>query len=126
MGGHKRAMSKRSFFLASSPCVLLSLSLLFVYLFSLASSVSLADAAGEVVEPVSQPGMEEDDDKGPDADSSNSGGIVSRVKRSRDTQQLCGYRLLDALRNVCDRNFVGFTRRSDPSFLGTFPNNGER
>jgi len=39
------------------------------------------------------------------------------VKRSRDVQQLCGYRLLDALRSVCDRNFVGFARRSDPTLF---------
>ncbi|CAL8119912.1 unnamed protein product [Orchesella dallaii] len=41
-----------------------------------------------------------------------------RAKRSRTgEQQLCGYRLLDALRSVCDRNFVGFTRRSDPTLF---------
>jgi hypothetical protein len=43
--------------------------------------------------------------------------LPGRVKRSRDVQQLCGYRLLDALRSVCDRNFVGFARRSDPSLF---------
>ncbi|ODM96709.1 Bombyxin C-1 [Orchesella cincta] len=51
-----------------------------------------------------------------------------RAKRSRaGEQQLCGYRLLDALRSVCDRNFVGFTRRSDPSLFlqGGGPNEGQ-
>lgn len=34
--------------------------------------------------------------------------------------QLCGYRLLEAVRGLCRGNYVGYNRRSDPDMRGKF------
>lgn len=33
--------------------------------------------------------------------------------------QLCGYRLLEAVRGLCRGNYVGYSRRSDPEMQGS-------
>lgn len=112
-----------------SPSILLTICCFGVCLISgvvrgvaLVGRVSAGGGPGEVVEPLPQ-NMGDEVEEG---DGGEVMGVGNRVKRSRDVQQFCGYRLLDALRSVCDRNFVGFTRRSDPSFLREANNNGEK
>lgn len=89
-------------------------SILFISLVSRSTGVALDGGPGEVVGPtLQQPSVF----KSTSALATQAvGGSGLRVKRSRDVQQLCGYRLLDALRTICNGNFVRLVRK-DPNIL---------